>query len=49
MEIKLSLAISLCEDDDSRVEGEIECVINELTWLDLINSEKLEKMGRSDS
>ena len=46
MEIKLSLAISLCEDDDSRVEGEIECLINELTWEDLINSERLSRISQ---
>lgn len=31
---KLSLAISLREDDDPRVEGEIERLINELEWKD---------------
>jgi hypothetical protein len=31
---KLSLAISLREDDDPRVEGEIERLINELEWRD---------------
>lgn len=31
---KLSLAISLREDDDSRVEGEIERLINEMDWKD---------------
>lgn len=31
---KLSLAISLKEDDDPRVEGEVERMINEITWKD---------------
>ena len=31
---KLSLAISLREDDDPRVEGEIERLINEIEWKD---------------
>ena len=31
---KLSLAISLREDDDPRVEGEIERLIDELEWKD---------------
>ena len=31
---KLSLAISLRDDDDPRVEGEIERLINELKWKD---------------
>lgn len=31
---KLSLAISLREDDDARVEGEIERLINEIEWKD---------------
>ena len=31
---KLSLAISLCEDEDPRVEGEVERLINETEWKD---------------
>lgn len=31
---KLSLVISLREDDDARVEGEVERVINEMQWSD---------------
>ena len=31
---KLSLAISLREDDDPRVEGEVERLINEIEWKD---------------
>ena len=31
---KLSLAISLKDDDDPRVEKEVERLINEMTWMD---------------
>ena len=31
---RLSLAISLREDDDPRVEGELERLINETEWKD---------------
>jgi hypothetical protein len=31
---KLSLALSLHDDDDPRVEGEVERMINEMTWKD---------------
>ena len=31
---KLSLAISLKDDPDARVEGEVERVINEMEWKD---------------
>ena len=31
---KLSLAISLREDNDPRVEGEVERLINEIEWKD---------------
>lgn len=31
---RLSLAISLSEDEDPRVEGEVERLINEIEWKD---------------